>query len=272
MLITARHEPRKTLFAFTLAFSLLVLLSSCSSAAPAPTATMAPAATMTYTPFPTHDPGYERVTFSTADGLELGGTFYPARGGVAVVFTHMGFATQGSWRDFAERIRERGFPALTFDFRGYGRSYNDGVLLNADWPTRHSAYAVDARAAIQWVRGQGYTRILCIGADMGGTACINAALTEEIEGFVVVGSEYVSGEGAPVYPDDLVIPDAQKLFITTELDEERYVQSIQMLYDQSPEPRDLVVLPGSAHGTGILFTSQEDAFIESLLSFLRPFE
>jgi len=256
-------------------FMVLILSSllwACSAGAVEPTATAVPEPTSTFTPFPTHDPGYELVTFTAADGTELGGTFYPTRGNVAVVFTHMGFATQGSWREFAEQISDLGFPSFTFDFRGYGRSYNNGVLLNAEWPARHAAYAEDARAAIQWVQSQGYTRVLCIGADMGGNACINAAMTEPVEGFVIVGSDYLWDDEALLYPDDLVIPNAYKLFITTELDEDRYVDSIQALYDRSPEPRELVVLPGSAHGTGILFTSHEDAFIDALLAFLEPFQ
>lgn len=255
-------------------FFMLVpaLLWGCSSAAPEPIATVQPSPEPTFTPFPTHDPGYEMVTFTTEDGVELGGTFFPAEGGVTVIFTHMGFATQGSWREFAEQINALGFPSFTFDFRGYGRSYNDGVLLNADWPARNLAYAEDARAAVEWVREQGYTRIICIGADMGGTACINAALTESLEGFVVIGSEYSWDLEGLSYPDDLENPDAQKLFITTELDEEQYVASIQQLYDLSPEPRMLETFAGSAHGTGILFTSQEGEFIEALLNFLALFQ
>lgn len=263
---------RRCLSIFVFLLLIPALAWGCSSAGSEPAATIEPSPEPTFTPFPTHDPGYEMVTFTAADGTELGGTFYPAEGGVTVVFTHMGFATQGSWREFADQISELGFPSFTFDFRGYGRSYNDGVLLNADWPARNLAYAEDTRAAIEWVRKQGYTRIICIGADMGGTACINAALTEPLEGFVAIGSEYSWDLGDLSYPDDLVSPDAQKLFITTELDEEQYVASIQQLFDVSPEPRRLEILPGSAHGTGILFTSHEGEFIDTLLDFMSLFE
>ncbi|MBN2555241.1 MAG: alpha/beta hydrolase [Anaerolineales bacterium] len=262
---------RSSKYVFVFLF-LVFPLCGCAPSSPEPTETLRPEPAATFTAFPTHDPGYEMVTFAASDGTELGGTFFPAEGGVTVVFTHMGYATQGSWREFAEQINDLGFPAFTFDFRGYGHSFNDGMLLDSDWQTRDAAYAEDARAAIQWVREQGYTRILCIGADMGGTACINAALTESLEGLVVIGSEYNLDNSDLSYPADLQNPAAQKLFITTALDEERYIESIQQLYEISPEPRELITLPGSAHGTGILFTSHEDAFITALLDFMAFFQ
>jgi len=145
---TAGNWYRSSIFAFALLI-LVISLWGCTASAPEPAETMQPAPAATFTAFPTHDPGYERITFTAADGTELGGTFFPAEGGVTVVFTHMGYATQGSWREFAERVNDLGFPAFTFDFRGYGHSFNDGMLLNSDWETRNAAYAEDTRAAIQ---------------------------------------------------------------------------------------------------------------------------
>src|SRR5690242_16899352 len=72
----------------------------------------------------------EHVRFKTADGLELGGTYLPARApgraGV-LVFCHEFLSDRWSYQPYAERLRDLGFDVFTFDFRNHGTSASDPV-------------------------------------------------------------------------------------------------------------------------------------------------
>ena len=60
-------------------------------------------------------------------------------------------ADQTSWHGFAESVSDGGFPALTFDFRDYGRSDNPREIELSD---------------------RGEERTILIGASMAGTAAL----------------------------------------------------------------------------------------------------
>ena len=93
---------------------------------PSPEATMTPVPSPTVTPIP-----FETVTFTTEDDVRLAGTLFGS-GEIAVVMAHQGTygADQTTWQPFARLLAERGYAALTFDFRGVGQS--EGVLGYGD--------------------------------------------------------------------------------------------------------------------------------------------
>ena len=61
-------------------------------------------------------------------------------------------------------IAQRGYTAVTLDFRGYGHSKGD--LTAKQYLIR------DMRAVIDHLLGEGYDRFVCIGASMGGTTVL----------------------------------------------------------------------------------------------------
>jgi alpha-beta hydrolase superfamily lysophospholipase len=74
----------------------------------------------------------KRVTFKTFDGVELGGTFYPAEGGGkkegCVLLLHAfdpkkgGSSHADGWDRLAAQLQKAGYSVLSFDFRGFGDS------------------------------------------------------------------------------------------------------------------------------------------------------
>lgn len=68
----------------------------------------------------------EKVRFSTVDGVELQGTFYPAakRNSATILMLHaLGEdSRKKSWTALAEALNAAGCAVLTFDFRGQGQS------------------------------------------------------------------------------------------------------------------------------------------------------
>jgi len=90
----------------------------------------------------------ETVTFKTADGVTLSGTFYPSGGKKdkkAVVlllhnFDHKngGGANKDGWPTLAKTLQEAGYAVLSFDFRGFGDSKD--VNKEVFWDTRKFPY------------------------------------------------------------------------------------------------------------------------------------
>jgi pimeloyl-ACP methyl ester carboxylesterase len=210
----------------------------------------------------------EPVYFVTGDGLRLDGNLYSSEeaGETAVLLAHMGLSDQRSWSTFARQIAGMGWPALTFDFRCFGRSDCDQLSGgNAD-----ALYLKDIRTAARYLRSQGYARIVCMGASLGGSACMNLALEEELAGLVIIASGNPYPISTKRFPDDLISPAMPKLFIVAEQD--RYttvVYAIPQLYERSPEPKELHILPETAHGTELFGTASADEFRQLLIEFLQ---
>ena len=246
---------------------LALLLSGCSTSPD--TAAVPPTAIPTATILPPSTPGTspmlqqvqaDDIIFSAEDGVSLSGTLFigEEQKDIGVVLAHMGAhgADQSSWTLFAEHIAGQGFGALTFNFR------EDRSKLD-----------LDVRAAIGLLRDQGYQRIVCMGASMGGTACLKAAMDTDLVGLVVISSLWTTGRGSIggaliVSPDELAQLTLPKLFVTTEKDGNGVPAAMKAMYDAAPEPKAFEIFPGGVHGTDIFATPQGEEFRDLLVDFL----
>jgi uncharacterized protein len=210
------------------------------------------------TPFPS-----ETVTFTTDDGVMLAGTLFGS-GKIAVILAHQGTpgADQKTWQPFARLLAERGYTALTFDFRGVGQS--KGVLGYGNlWQ--------DVKAAAQFLRERGYNNIVCAGASMGGTACIYNAARDEYIGLIVLASTMQAGLGIDtllINNDDLSKLTLPKLFITAEYDSYMVVRDTKRMAELSPDPKSTLLLPGIQHGTSLFDTEAGEELTTSMLEFI----
>lgn len=73
------------------------------------------------------------VKFETRDGVEIHGTYYPSKSAnvkdlPVVLLLHRlgGHSHQDGWDSLAEAIQKEGYPVLSFDFRGHGKSTTIG--------------------------------------------------------------------------------------------------------------------------------------------------
>lgn len=184
-------------------------------------------------------------------------------GDLAVVLAHQGTfgANQRDWEPFARMIAARGYSAVTLDFRGYG-------LSKGDMTARY--YLIrELRALIDYLHGNGYDRIVCIGASMGGTTCLRAAVEYDLEGVVVIGSLWSNGEPTQVTKDELAALTIPKLFITTENDGYDVPEAIKSMYEAAQEPKQLRIFPGEVHGTEMFKQPYGEQFTAELLAFLE---
>ncbi len=194
------------------------------------------------------------VSFSTKDG----GLIYADRyggGDHGIVLAHGGQFNKESWTDQARALRQAGFAVLAIDFRGYGQSRG---------PAQGRLH--DVLAAVRYLRKSGAKTVSVVGGSMGGDIAAEAAETApgEIDRLVLLG--------AGAYTT-LTQMTGRKLFIIARDDfmgDERIprLPRIRERFDKASDPRELVILEGSAHAQHIFATDQAEQLMREILRFL----
>ena len=205
----------------------------------------------------------EQVSFPTEDGGVVYADLYGA-GKRGVVLAHGGRFNKGNWEKQARELAKAGFRVLAIDFRGYGKSRGAGGADPMSAPLH-----LDVLAAVRYMRKTGAKTVSVVGASMGGGAAADAAIAApgEIERLVLLGSEAGTGRVGP--PEKL---KGRKLFIVARDDTRgdglvRLVK-IREQYEKAPEPKELVILEGSAHAQFIFETDQSERLMREILRFL----
>jgi dienelactone hydrolase len=204
------------------------------------------------------------VTFTTADGIDLSGTLYGS-GNTIVILSAMSDKKQDTWAPFARRIAAQGYQALTYNYRHWtlGKGMQDSLLDKA---------AEDLRAAVAFARRQGAKHIVLIGASLGGLASIKAASDTQPATVVVMAAPFGPFPRLPslqVNAADLQAITVPKLFINSEQDEIGFAADTQQMFDAAPDPKDLQLYPGRAHGTDLFKTDQAEAVTQRLIDFIE---
>jgi acetyl esterase/lipase/putative intracellular protease/amidase len=182
------------------------------------------------------------------------GNLVGGEGKVAVILTHMMGANRASWLSFAKLIATKGFTALIFDFRGFGASGGSFSYSKQPW---------DVLTAVEFLHERGYEHIVCMGASIGGTACVEAALLgADFEGLGVISGEVnLTVEEAA----SLTMP---KLLACEEGAPQSALDEMAAAHELLPEPKAFEIIPSKAHGTDLLKSAVGDEFRQLLLDFL----
>jgi pimeloyl-ACP methyl ester carboxylesterase len=198
----------------------------------------------------------EGLKIETEDGLGLSATSYGA-GPTAVILAHMRGSDQRSWSATARRLASGGeYTVLTFDFRGHGGS-DGGDLGDID---------KDMRAAIQFMRADGFDKVFVVGASMGGTAALAVASEEDLAGVVAISAPaQFQGIDALARIDQVTEP---KLFIAASGDEP-YVHDLEEMFERAAEPKDRRLFDGNEHGTALLEGDQGEQVLQAIEQFLQ---
>jgi dienelactone hydrolase len=198
--------------------------------------------------------GSKEITFESSDGVELSGRLFgPDEGTAGVVLAHMFPSDQSAWFAFADRLGQRGYRVLTFNFRGYCPGGDAGC---SEGETDIPAIWQDVEGAIEALRAEGASRIALVGASMGGTAALVAASREgqEIDAVVTLSAP-IGFEGLEAGTDVLAEVEAAKLFLAGHEDVGA-AQAVDTLYAETLQPKRPVILTTGDHGTDILTGNQ----------------
>jgi pimeloyl-ACP methyl ester carboxylesterase len=210
--------------------------------------------------------GSTELTFESSDGVTLAGRLFgPEQGTAGVVLAHMFPSDQSSWFPFADRLADRGYRVLTFNFRGYCPGGDAGC---SEGERQIDAIWQDVEGAITALRDEGVPRIALIGASMGGTACLVAAAEEgaDVDALVTLSAP-VAFQGLSASPDVLSRVSAAKLFLAGHEDTDA-AQSVDTFYAQSVQPKRPVILTTGDHGTDILSGNQAGIASTEILNWL----
>jgi pimeloyl-ACP methyl ester carboxylesterase len=199
------------------------------------------------------------VSFATEDGGTICADVY-GKGERGIVLAHGGRFNKGSWEKQARILEGAGYRVLVFDFRGIGKSRGPG-----DPDLESAPLHLDVLAAVRYLRQTGAKSISVIGGSMGGSAAGDASIAAgagEIDRLVLLGA-------APnLVADKLKSP---VLFIVARDDtsgDGPRLPGIRAQFDKAPQPKELIILDGSAHAQYLFQTDQGDRVMREILRFL----
>jgi pimeloyl-ACP methyl ester carboxylesterase len=172
----------------------------------------------------------------------------------------LGSTNQKSWQPFAQELASLGYTALTFDFRGKGISQGPFTVSNLK---------LDVDAAVRLLKDRGVEKLVCIGASMGGTACLRSVIDNRLDGLVMIASPFSLGTPTYTSPyelNDLTIPT---LFITATDDQYNNEIDMKVMSAKVAGPTDLVIYDGvSEHGTDLFYTKYGTDLRDRLVEYL----
>ncbi len=231
----------------------IILVNGCAK--PAKPA-LTPQNAIRYAPF-TGAP--QHVSFPTDDGGLIFADLY-GQGGRGVVLAHGGRFNRESWENQARQLATSGFFVLAFDFRGYGQSRGPGQAQPMNAPLH-----LDVLAAVRYLHSKGAKTVSVVGGSMGGSAAGDASIASEpgtIDRLVLLGA-------APNGPAEKL--KSPVLFIVARDDANSAgprLPGIRAQYEKALEPKELIVLDGSAHAQYLFQTDQGERVMREVLRFL----
>jgi pimeloyl-ACP methyl ester carboxylesterase len=202
----------------------------------------------------------ETISFPTEDGGTIYADLYGS-GDRGIVLAHGGRFDKGSWAKQVPDLVKAGFRVLAIDFRGRGKSTGPGAADMMSAPLY-----LDVLAAVRYLRKNGAKSVSVMGGSMGGAAAAEAAARcepGEIERIVLLGS---TGSDQPEQMK------GRKLYILCRDDPNAdgtlRLTRVQADYDKTPEPKELILLDGSAHAQFIFQSDQSERAMREILRFL----
>lgn len=224
-------------------------------------------------------PGATPVSFSTRDGIMLGGWFVdearqPRR--LTVIVFHGNAGNRALRAPLAQALAQQGFAVLLFDYRGFGG--------NAGVPTERGLMA-DSRAAREYLLSRADVdphRIVYFGESLGTAVAVDLA-AEFPPAALVLRSPFrsLADVGQLHYPflpvrwllrdryatvDRIARIRSPLLVIVGDRDRIVPPAESRRLYDLAPEPKTLVVIPGADHNDDALLAGRQ--MMDAITRFL----
>ncbi len=221
-------------------------------------------------------PGWEEAILETTDGLQLHGWFKPPAENAAIVVVFNGNAGNRAGRTpLGSGLAAQELGVLLFDYRGYGG--------NAGRPSE-AGLALDARAAVEWVRRRApENSLVYFGESLGAAVAIELALAEPPL-VLVLRSPFTSladlaSVHYPFVPARILLRDeypsieriagtaTATLVIAGTWDTIVPVGQSRAIFGAAPGPKELLIIPGADHNDYQLVAGPE--VIETTVRFIR---
>jgi dienelactone hydrolase len=181
------------------------------------------------------------VQGETLDGIVIGD------GPGGVVLAHQRGSNLCEWLSFARRLASQGYSTLAFDF------------------TPSLDLGESVAAAAEELRRRGGRRVVLAGASMGGTASLVAARSAPgVVGVVSLSGPEVFGN---LDAGEAVRGLEAPLLLLAAKGDGHFPADARTLFRQArSDDKELVLLPGSAHGTALLSAGRARRSFESFIA------
>ena len=177
------------------------------------------------------------------------------------MLAHGGQFNKESWEKQAQILADARFRVMAFDFRGYGQSRGPQSKARGD------GVEYDVLAAVRYMHRTGAKTVSVIGASFGGDAAADASIMAdlgEIDRLVLLA-------GWTDLPPEKI--KGRKLFIVARDDldggGDLRLPHIRANYEEALDPKELIILDGSAHAQFLFSTDQGGRLMQEILRFLR---
>lgn len=182
-------------------------------------------------------------------------------GSRGIVLAHGGRFNKESWATQARVFADAGFMVLAIDFRG-DRVNPDGSP-SAEGSTPDNA--ADVLAAVRYLHAIGVKTVSAVGGSLGGDAVGEADVQSQPGEFDRV--VFLASSGGDE-PEKL---KGRKLYIVARGDigpDGPRIKEIQDHYARAPQPKQLVVVEGTAHAQYLFGTNEGPRVMNNILNFL----
>lgn len=131
------------------------------------------------------------LVLRTIDNVTIQGELLAAGNDKVIIYCHR--LLRDGWGDEFERMAEvfsQGYDLIAISFRGHGSSYGSSSVGGQE--------ILDLRAAVSYAKNSGYRKVAVVGAGMGGTIGVRAALIfGNIDALVVISPSGFAPDIAP---------------------------------------------------------------------------
>jgi len=193
----------------------------------------------------------EDITLTTEDKIDLRATYRSADTERAFILTHMLDSDRHSYDDFSSQLYG---ASIAIDLRGHGDSDLDWKEFgHADF----NRMTNDVKGAVAFLRNEGYTDIVLVGASIGANIVMNYAAQDNETSAVILLSPGMDYKGVSI-SSAIKQYTGRLLIVVSEQDNYAFSSGKEILASSASPKRRYMQLAGKAHGTEIL--KDETAF------------
>lgn len=227
------------------------------------------------TPLNSQIPAPQNIKFTSAENLEIVGTFYesPKANSPAVLLLHQWGSTRKSYDDFAKRLQAKGFGVLAIDGRGFGDSTKttDGKTVSTDRGDETvKGMKADVDNAFQFLAKQKNVdaqKIGIVGASYGSSlAIIYGAENKQIKAVALLSPGLNYFGNMPTEPAVKNYGDRPLLLVAAEDDKES-ADTVRKLKEADAKS-EMQIYPKGGHGTELFAVGLEDVLEQFLIKSL----
>ena len=214
----------------------------------------------------------EEVSWSTADGMTLQGTFYPPEEEPApgLLLLHDWGRERADWEDLAEELQEEDYAVLTLDLRGHGQSTRKGAqtLRYSSMSEADGAQAVqDVQTAYQYLLRQERVdadQIALGGAGWGANLALRFAARERRVKTLALLSPALTIKGLRAVAD-MDRYGERPVFLAASLKDHAAADAVTQLEKAARGERRVKFYENAGHGAEML--KKEDELTDLILDW-----